>query len=382
MANPSRKMATMRKVDAITPIEGADRIECAHIGGWTCVVGKGDFEPGDLCVYYEVDSFLPTGDPRYAQFAERGEKVMTIKDNQTRGHVLRTIKLGGQISQGLLMRPQDVLPESVPEHAFQLMYERRARLDGICGVCEYHPDQSSLAAGFIGEYDPFVAPRTGCEHIQNVDQETFDLIKRCGYFTSVKVDGTSITLVNDSRHGRIRAFSHNNEFSLDEGQGKLVMETAKRQGLLKFLESWPDMTIQAELCGPKIGGNALRLKDYRLFVFSVYDVAEREYLAPYDFTANPIAVSIYLSGTPCVEDDVDVHGRHFLDQFDTPQDLIEWTNTLRGSVTKDVLDEGIVVHVMDTGDLSKDEQMTLRNALGEQMQMKSVSAAFLLKKKG
>lgn len=381
MANPNRKMATMRRIDAITPIDGADRIECAHVGGWTCVVGKGSFEPGDLCVYYEVDSFLPTSDPRYAQFAERGEKVMTINGNPTRGHVLRTIKLRGQISQGLLMRPQDVLPESVPEHAYQIMYERGARLDGICGVCEYHPDQNSLAAGFIGKYDPFVAPRTGCERVQNVDQETFDLIKRCDYFTSVKVDGTSITLVNDSRHGRIRAFSHNNEFALDEGQGKLVIETAKRQCILKFLENHPDIAIQCELCGPKIGGNTLRLKDYWLFVFSVYDIAKREYLTPYDFTADPLAASVYLSCTPCVEDDVDVHGRHFLDQFDTPQDLIEWTNSLRGSVTKDVLDEGIVVHVIDTSSLSKGEQMTLRNVLGEQMQMKSVSNKYLLKSK-
>jgi len=375
--NPNRKMATMRMIDAITPIDGADRIECAHIGGWTCVVSKGDFEPGDLCVYYEVDSFLPTSDPRYAQFAERGEKVMTINGSPTRGHVLRTIKLRGQISQGLLMRPQDVLPESVPEYAYQLMYERRARLDGICGVREYHPDQNSLAAGFIGKYDPYVAPRTGCERVQNIDQDMFDLIKRCGYFTSVKVDGTSITLVNDSRHDRIRAFSHNNEFSLDEGQGKLVMETAKRQGLLKFLEDFPDTAIQCELCGPKIGGNTLRLKDYRLFVFSVYDMAERQYLTPYQLDGHESVDAICKSCVPYVGD---FYGCDFLDQFDTPQDLIEWTNSLRGSVTKNALDEGVVVHVIDTGDLSKDEKTTLRNVLGEQMQMKSVSAAFLLKK--
>lgn len=366
--NPNRKMATMRKVDAITPIDGADRIECAHIGGWTCVVGKGDFEPGDLCVYYEVDSFLPTSDPRYAQFAERGEKVMTINGNPTRGHVLRTIKLRGQISQGLLMRPRDVLPESVPEHAYRLMYERRARLDGICGVREYHPDQNSLAAGFIGKYDPYVAPRTGCERIQNIDQDVFDLIKRCVYFTSVKVDGTSITLVNDSRHGRIRAFSHNNEFDVGEGQGKLVMEAAARQCLDVFLDENPDIAIQAELCGPKIGGNTLRLNGYKLLVFSMWDMVGRRYLNPYLTYSHAIADS----ATPCLDLD--------LDQFDTPQDLIEWTNSLRGSVTKDVLDEGIVVHVMDTGDLSKDEKTTLRNVLGEQMQMKSVSAAFLLKK--
>lgn len=33
-----RKMATVRKIDSLRPIVGADAIECAIVGGWTCVV--------------------------------------------------------------------------------------------------------------------------------------------------------------------------------------------------------------------------------------------------------------------------------------------------------------------------------------------------------
>lgn len=54
-----RKMATIRKIDALRPIVGADAIECAIVGGWTCVVKKGEYVAGDLAVYCEIDSWIP-----------------------------------------------------------------------------------------------------------------------------------------------------------------------------------------------------------------------------------------------------------------------------------------------------------------------------------
>lgn len=54
-----RKLASVQYVHDITPIEGADMIEVAHVLGWQCVVKKGEFEVGDLGVYFEIDSFLP-----------------------------------------------------------------------------------------------------------------------------------------------------------------------------------------------------------------------------------------------------------------------------------------------------------------------------------
>ena len=54
-----RKLASIQRIWNIEPIEGADRIELAHVLGWQCVVDKGQFKPMDLAVYFEVDSFLP-----------------------------------------------------------------------------------------------------------------------------------------------------------------------------------------------------------------------------------------------------------------------------------------------------------------------------------
>ena len=59
-----RKLASVRKVLEVIPIENADAIELARIDGWQCVVKKGEFKPGDLGMYFEIDSFLPI-EPQY-----------------------------------------------------------------------------------------------------------------------------------------------------------------------------------------------------------------------------------------------------------------------------------------------------------------------------
>ena len=46
-----RKMATLRRIDAVNPIPDADAIEVASVGGWRVVTKKGEFAPGDLAIY-------------------------------------------------------------------------------------------------------------------------------------------------------------------------------------------------------------------------------------------------------------------------------------------------------------------------------------------
>ena len=54
-----RKLVTVRKIDDIQPIDGADSIEVATVGGWKVITKKGQFNVGDLAIYFEIDSFLP-----------------------------------------------------------------------------------------------------------------------------------------------------------------------------------------------------------------------------------------------------------------------------------------------------------------------------------
>lgn len=101
----SRKLVSVQEITNIEPIEGADRIEVARILGWRVVIGKDmHLKPGDRVAYFETDSLLPAYDPRYKAFQKRGQKTMIVGSMEVTGHVLRTVKLRGVYSQGLIMR--------------------------------------------------------------------------------------------------------------------------------------------------------------------------------------------------------------------------------------------------------------------------------------
>jgi RNA ligase (TIGR02306 family) len=54
-----RKLASVRRISDINNIDSADAIECARVDGWNVVVKKGEFKVGDLCIYCEIDSWIP-----------------------------------------------------------------------------------------------------------------------------------------------------------------------------------------------------------------------------------------------------------------------------------------------------------------------------------
>ena len=98
-----RKLASIQRITKLFPIEGADRIEGAEILGWTCVVNKGEFKEGDLCIYIEVDSWIPH---ELAPFLSKGKEPKIY--NGVKGTRLRTVKMKGVVSQGLIL-PLSVL---------------------------------------------------------------------------------------------------------------------------------------------------------------------------------------------------------------------------------------------------------------------------------
>lgn len=90
--NNERELAYVVIVDAVTPIKSYDRVELAHVGGWTVVVGKGEFHAGDPAIYFEIDSQLPEVEP-FTNMEFLAKKHYKIK----------TQKMCKSISQGLLM---------------------------------------------------------------------------------------------------------------------------------------------------------------------------------------------------------------------------------------------------------------------------------------
>jgi RNA ligase (TIGR02306 family) len=107
-----RKLATVRKIDALEPIDGADLIETATIGGWKVVVKKGEFSVGQLAVYFEIDSFIPT---ELAPFLTKEGKEPR-EYNDIKGERLRTVRLRGTCSQGLLLKLEDCFDIVEIEH--------------------------------------------------------------------------------------------------------------------------------------------------------------------------------------------------------------------------------------------------------------------------
>lgn len=362
MSNPDRKMCTVRRIDSVDPIEGADRIEVARVGGWSVVVGKGEYAPGDYALYFEIDTFMPSDDERFAFLASRGTRKMVWKGEEREGHVLRTAKMRGVYSQGLLMNPEQW---GISDDALPKLCDEGINMSKQVGVWEWSKPLPS--SDFIGRYDPHVGPRTDAVRIQNVDAHIWDIAKRTHHFLSVKVDGTSTTMVYDNRVNRLRCFSHNNEFDSTVGLGNVMLECAEKQGIADFCRANPMVTVQSELCGPKIQSNRYALGEHRLFVFSVWDMSGGRYLDPYVFKE--------LSKSVVPKLGVDI------DQFDGPDDFLAWVDGMRGNITRDRLDEGVVLHIVGNLTASQDEWFELCDALGQQRQIKAVSNKYLLKSK-
>ena len=87
-----RELAYLVKIDNVTPINGYDRVELAHVGGWTVVVGKNEFKAGDTAIYFEIDSQLPEKPPF-------SDMEFLVKKH----YKIQTQKMCKSISQGLLM---------------------------------------------------------------------------------------------------------------------------------------------------------------------------------------------------------------------------------------------------------------------------------------
>lgn len=95
--NGQRELAYVVLIDEIIPIEGYDRVELAVVGGWRVIVQKNQFKVGDPAIYFEVDSKVPADRECFAFLAKRKYKI-------------KTIKMCGVVSQGLLMHAHDFGP--------------------------------------------------------------------------------------------------------------------------------------------------------------------------------------------------------------------------------------------------------------------------------
>lgn len=185
----------------ITPIDGADRIECVHVLGWQCVANKGQFKVGDHCVYMEVDSFLPVCE----QFEFLRSNSFKKNEILGEGFRLKTLNFRGQISQGLV-QPLSILPEG--------NYELGDDVTALLGIRKWEVEERVTNSGtVIGDF-PDGIPKTDELRVQPYPEliDEFKAVK--GYYISTKMDGTSVTMY--WRDGHFGICGRNYEYADDD----------------------------------------------------------------------------------------------------------------------------------------------------------------------
>lgn len=277
-----RQLATIRTVASTRPIQGADRIEVAQVDGWECVVKKGEFEVGQHIVYVEVDSVMP----------ERPEFEF-LRDRKFR---VRTIKLCGQVSQGLVL-PLDILPAG--------NYKLGDDVTELLGVAKYDPQAQQEALLLTKQ------PKTPANPIAKFlmrfkwYRKLFMKPKRKGGFPDwiVKTDETRIqnlTTLFDIESKKGTQFSVTEKVDGQSATYFLSYWTIARKYdienvLKKLIGEYQTIVLQGEICGDGIQGNKYRISGYDLFAFNLIypdhkcTTAEiKEVLAPFGIKSVPI----------------------------------------------------------------------------------------------
>jgi len=281
------KLATIQKIEELIPIPNADKIEVAKILGWECVVKKGEFKVGDWCVYIEIDSVLPSDNP-YFEF---------MKDRKYR---VKTIKLRGQISQGLVC-PLSILKPIHPDDlrsGIDVTKELDIKhYEELINEVEVEPEVQSkskfvkwlkrhiiyrkyFSKKLKGGFPSFIK-KTDEERIQNHPKW---LRHEQPVYITEKIDGTSATyfikkvnffntIFGVCSRGVYRKTRDNSYY----WQVAIKYDIEKKLKKIRK-DNKCDFCIQGEIIGPKIQKNKYNVKELKFYVFNIFNITTQVYL--------------------------------------------------------------------------------------------------------
>jgi RNA ligase (TIGR02306 family) len=264
-----RKLASIRKISDIQEIPGADMIELAIVDGWKVVVVKNvGHKVGDMIVYCEIDSFLPIREEfeflRKSSYKKMGDQE---------GFRLKTIKLRGQISNGL------ILPLSILENVTggkimkELILEIGLDVTEVLGIVKYEPPIPAELAGKVKGLFPSFIRKTDEERIQNLSDQ-YDELKKHTYYVTEKLDGSSATFYY--KDGVFGVCSRNLE--LLETEGNTFWKVARELDLENKLKDYGvNISVQGELIGESVQGNPYKIKGQTVRFFNLFDIDLQEY---------------------------------------------------------------------------------------------------------
>ena len=328
----------MRKISQILPIEGADAIELAIVDGWKVVVAKDvGHKVGDLVVYCEVDSFLPVREEfeflRKSSYKKMGDQE---------GFRLKTIKLRGQISQGLIL-PMSIFGD------FSWTAHEGLDVSEKLGIVKYEPPIPAQLAGKVKGSFPSFLRKTDEERIQNLAAEYVELRKHT-YYVTEKLDGSSATFY--VRDGVFGVCSRNLELAepepfvpgmvmCDDGierpkQENSFWKVAREMDLKeKLLSTGKNISIQGELIGEGIQGNPYRIKGQTVKFYNAFDIDAFDYLGYEEFVT--FIENLGLKTVPVLDEN-----------FSLPESIDDLLLFAEGkSVFSDSQREGVVIRSLD-----------------------------------
>lgn len=319
-----RELAYLVSVEKITPMN-ADRLECAHIGGWHCVVGKGEFEEGDPAVYFEIDSQLPDVPPFSDMEFLRG-KHFKVKSQKIRGEVSQGLLVSVKSFGWTVMEDGSILcgkvPRRVDDESRFLTKElgvtynvKEDNVRKVSSVDKYkrmmarHPKLGRSKIGrmlyktsfgkkvlylFFGrkKYLEDSWPVGKFPGVSKTDQERVEnmpwvLEKKVPYIRTQKCDGSSGTYILE-RKGRNKfefyVCSRNRRIPVSQKEGDNFWRVAEKyrieEKMKDYLTLRPGCTFvcwQGEVCAPSIQGNPHGLKDIHFYCFHMTDSIKGRY---------------------------------------------------------------------------------------------------------
>jgi len=323
-----RNLASIRKISDIQPIEGADMIELVIVDGWKVVVAKNvGHKLGDLVIYCEIDSFLPIREE--FEFLRKSSYKKMV--DGTEGFRLRTIKLRGQVSQGL------VLPISVLNPTDTNIYvEPFEGLDvtEMLEIVKYEPPVPAELAGKVKGLFPSFLRKTDEERIQNLTLE-YEGWKNSdkGFYVTEKLDGSSATFY--FKDGVFGVCSRNLE--LLETEENTFWKVARQLKLEEWLGTHEtNYSIQGELIGEGIQGNPYKIKGQTVGFFNAFNIDTQEYLGLEEFEL--LISSMGLKTIPILDREFTLP--------DTIDELLKYADS-KSVLNSDFDREGVVIRSVD-----------------------------------
>ena len=272
-----RKLATIRRIAEIKPIENADAIEHVRVDGWWVVGKKGEFQVDDLAVYIEIDAWCPH---ELAPFLSKGKEPREY--NGVKGERLKTVKLRGAVSQGLLLP----IPAELNDPT---QFTEGSDVTELLGVQKWEPPIPAQLRGKIAGNFPSWLRKTDEDRIQNCFKDVSPRLNE-SWVIEEKVDGSSMTVgyrkcdfILDKDGQPIPeefvVCSRNLSLKLED-EGNTFVRIAKESSIQDAMKSYGrNLGISGELIGEGIQGNKYDIKGHRWLVFNVFDVDTGKYVS-------------------------------------------------------------------------------------------------------